>query len=620
MSLAVVLAAEALAGAAPTVKVAVATFASKAGAVTADEVADRLSLATGWAIVDREHVRDAERALKWSGGVDDPQQLVALGKRLKVDVVIGGSIDRDGDGKTLRLRLVEPAGGKENKLEVKAARARGDLLAIEACKATLAARKGDAPGLARAALESVDGAGNDKAYDLYAQAREKYFAGDFAGARAGLEAAVKLDGKMGRALALQAMAAIKLRDYAGAEAPAKAGLDASPGLREVRLAHARAQDYNERIEAAIDAYKNVLAAAGEDAVAHSNLARLLGAKKRDHAAAARELQAAVEDEPAWSLPAFNLAQEQLTLGRAADAVAALERLHEDEPANDGYARTLARALRYAGRPSAAIPIVQPIAGKAILSRVELALAQAEAGMPDEALKTLDEAKDKSALVTTARARVLLSRKDAAGAVKTLEEGRAQLAGEKSALDRHELLKTLGVAQLERGKPTDAAAPLKQVVDEDPLDAEALYDLGLALAAAHDGGAQAVLEKAQAAAPWMVPAAVALGAMKLAGGEAAQAAQVYKKALSAGADDARLRLGLGVALWRSGALDDAVGELKLACASPRTEVQAEAEYDLAEALWAAHKREDARAAAQKYLTLETRAGHDAQKQRAALLAK
>lgn len=605
-------------------RVSIASFheakPSYKGAVAADEVADRLALVSGWAVADREHVRKAERALGWSGGSDDPQQLTALGKRLGAELVIGGSLD--GDGKTLHAVLVQPQAGKVDKLDIKSAGARPDQVAAALAKALIARDKLEVPALGLAAIESADA--SDKAYEAYGKAREQLYADDYAGALSLVSAAIALDPKLARARVLEASAHYKKKEYAAASAPAKAAADLAPGLREVRLMVARAEDANDCVDPAIEAYQAVLAISPNDAVAHSNLARLYAAKRRDHQAAAREYEAAVASEPTWAVPSLNLALSQLELGRVAEAVKVLERLHAEDGKSIDFVITLGRAYRRAERPASAVTLLSPVVQdqpKDVFARAELALAQAEAGHGDDAKKTLDAAATPDRVILkVARARVLLASGDASGAAQLLEAGRAGLGAEKSALDRHALLKTLGVAHLEENKPADAAKALREVVDEDPLDAEALYDLGLALDATKDPTAGATFDKAAKAAPWLVPAVLAGGSKRLAAGDPSGAAAGYRAALKTGADDPRLHLGLGLALWQSGKLDDGIRELQQA-AERLTDggLQAEANYDLAEAQLAAHHLAEAKAAAAKYLQLEKRPNQEARTARAQQIA-
>src|SRR5207248_1627127 len=152
------------------------------------------------------------------------------------------------------------------------------------------------------------------------------------GARGRLAAALELDGKLSRARALDAWALVKERDYLAATRQAAAALAGGPRFRESLLVAARADDYAGRVDAALAGYRAVLEAAPGDAVARSNLGRLLTAEKHDPRAGAVEYAAAVAAEPAWPLAAFNLALCELSLARPADAVRRLERLHEDDPA------------------------------------------------------------------------------------------------------------------------------------------------------------------------------------------------------------------------------------------------------------------------------------------------
>jgi predicted Zn-dependent protease len=610
LPISLVLLGAAAAHAAPT-RVTVASFvdARGRGALTADEVADRLALAPDLAVAEREHVREAESALQLSG-CGDAKSLGALAPRTSGEVLVGGTLAAD----KLIILVVKPASGAQTTLEVAQPKARADLMAIEIVKRLLAELKQDPPALRRQAMEATDGKSVDKAYELYAQARAKAAARDWDGAIAAADKALAADDRLGRARALISYARLKKNDLAGATAAAAQARDAAPGARETRLAVARADDYSDRVDAAIDAYRAVLEVAPHDAVAHSNLARLFAVKKRNHGEAAREYQAALAAEPVWPIARFNLALSQIELGRAAEAVPGLERLAQDSPQTPGVATTLARALRLAGRPAAAVAVAaksveaQP---KDSGARAELMLAQAEAGQKKEALATF-EAGDKTApALQLARARMLLALGDLEGAI-------AAPSGKLPPLYAHELGKTIAVAHLTAHRPKEAADALRAVVDEDPLDAEAHYDLGTALLALKDPSARQHLEKALTIAPHMLAATLALGRLAQDAGDAARAIALYKAAMTAGNDDARLRLALGLAHFRAAHLDDAIAELTVAAAAPA--VQADAKYALAEALLAAGRRADAKTAAVQYLTLENRPGRDAQTKRATLLAK
>src|SRR5262249_13915749 len=154
------------AASASPLRVCIASFAeskpSWRGAVVADELADRLALVPAFAVTDREHVREAELALGLKG-TDEPQKLLALGKRLQADLVVGGRLDAGA-----RAVLVEPAkGGVE---ELSATGGRPDRAAGALAKALLEKRRAEAPALAKSAIEAAEG--NDKAYESYGQGRE----------------------------------------------------------------------------------------------------------------------------------------------------------------------------------------------------------------------------------------------------------------------------------------------------------------------------------------------------------------------------------------------------------------------------------------------------------------
>jgi Flp pilus assembly protein TadD len=611
----------AAAGAAP-LRVCVASFAeskpSWRGAVVADELADRLALVPSFAVTDREHVREAEAALGLAG-TDDPQKLVALGQRLKADLVVGGKLDKDA-----KAILVEPAKGNVQPLN--AAGGRPDKAAAALAKALIDHRKVDVPALAKAAIEAVDGnGGNDKAYESYGAGRDQLFGRkDAAGARPLLEAAIAADATMARGHATLSRALLQLKDNAAAAKEAQAAMDKGAGLREVRLEAARVEDFADRIDSAVDKYKAALEISPNDAVAHSNLGRLLFFKRHEAQAASKEMEAALDAEPGWEAARYNAGLMRLQLGRVNDALALLERLHQDVPNDPRYAVRTAVAYRMAGRPASAEKVARQAleaAPKNVEARAELAQDLGEAGRADEALKLLDESDDKeNPRLRTARGRVLYKKGDLDGAVVALEGARAQL-GKAAQRERRDLLVSLAVVRMAKHEAPAALKDLEAVVDEDPRDGEAQYDLGLAAQAAGDKAkAKGALEKACALMPQSPAPAIALGNLQLES-DAPAAAKTYKSAIDAGAVDARLRLGLGLALWRQGQLTPAVDELrKAADAHPPAEVEAEARYDLAEALLAAGNRVESRAAAARYLELEKRPGQDARLTRARQLAK
>jgi tetratricopeptide (TPR) repeat protein len=612
----------ATASAAP-LRVCVASFAeskpSWRGAVVADELADRLALVPSFAVTDREHVREAETALGLAG-TDDPQKLLALGKRLQADLVVGGLLD-----KQAKAILVEPSKGGVEEMSV--AGGRPDRAAGALAKALLDKRKVEVPALARSAIEGADGA--DKPYESYGQGRELLFGQKNAAAALPLlEAAVAGDATLARAHATLSRAHLLMKDNPAAAKEAQAAVDKGAALREVRLEAARVEDFADRIDSAVDKYKATLEVSPNDAIAHSNLGRLLFFKKHEPPAGGKEMDAALEAEPGWEAARYNAGLMRLQLGRVTDALAVLERLHQDVPNDPRYAVRTAVAYRMAGRPAMAEKTARQAldgAPKNVEARAELSQDLAELGRSDDALKLIDEAADadkSGARLRTARGRVLYKKGDLDGAIQAFEAGRGEL-GKAPQRERRDLLVSLAVARLGKHDAPAALRDLEAVVDEDPRDGEAQYDLGLAAQAAGDKAkALAALGKAAELMPQAPAPAIALGNLQL-DGDPAAAAKTYKSALDGGSEDPRLRLGLGLALWRQGQLTPAVEELRRAAdAHPPADVEAEARYDLAEALLAAGKRADAKAAATRYLELEKRTGpsYDARITRAKQLAK
>jgi len=604
-------------------RVAIVTFTearpSWRGGVLADELADRLAVAGKWgewSVAGRDHVREAEAASGAGGGSDDSAKLVAIGRRLHADLIVGGKLD----GSTARAVVVQPASGAVDEMSADASRP--DRAAAELATALLRKRNVTVAPLAKKAIESTPG--QDKAYDAYGEGRALLQQKNLDGAIAKLSAAIALDPSLARAQAQLAHAYTEKKEDKPAAEAAKLALDRDAGSREVRFEAARVDDFADRVDAAVERYHAVLEIAPHDAAAHANLGRLLFFKRHDAVAGAKEMEAALDCEPGWELARFNVGLARLSLGRVDDALAAFEKLHEDKPENPVYAVRAAMAYRLAERPASAEKLMRQAlaqSAKNVEVRAELAADLAALGRFDEAVKLLDDPDaPKDVRLAIARARVLFVKGDTAQAIAFLDGKRADLAAARQR-DRRDALVMLGVARLAGNDAAGALKELKVVVDEDPRDGEAQYDLGLAALGTGDKALAAdALKQACALNPSSAAPALALGQLEL-DRDAAGAAKVYRAPLDAGATDARLRVGLGLALWRSGQLEPAIEELrKAADAHPRADVEAEARYDLGEALLAAGKRADAKQAMARYLELEKRPHQERRLDRARLLVR
>jgi tetratricopeptide (TPR) repeat protein len=596
---------------------------SARGPVAADELADRLALVPSLAVIDRDRVRAAERALGWSAPTDDPRALAELGRRLQATLVIGGRLD----GGKARVVWVAPAAGEVQRAEVSVVKARADAAAAAIAEETLSRHARDVPALARAAITAVDG--DDRAVGLYTEAREALYGGnDVKRAIAGLEEAARAAPSLARAQATLSRARLMVKDGAGARAAAEAAMRAGGGLREARLALARALDDAERVDEAVAAYREVLAVAPHDASASTNLGRLLVFKKRDAAGGIAALARALETEPTFVVARVNRGLAALSVGRAEEAVTLLEPLARESPTVPPLALPASTALRRAGRPARAEAVARAVLEAMPAqaeARFELALALAEEGRHDDALRVLDDpAAPAEARLRVARGRVLLGKGDLDGAARVLDEVAAAQGKSVSAKDRRDARLARAIVELRRGRPAEAKALLLRAVDEDPADVEASHDLAVAAEAAGDAAtAREAYARAHQAMPWSAAPAIGLARLLLPT-EPGRAVAVCDRALAGGPtgdDAARLRMLRGLGRWRGGAAAAAVDDLRAAADGARApSLAADARAALAEALLAAGKREEARAEAAKALALPSGGGDPARRERLARLAR
>ncbi len=554
---------------------------------TADELAERLAL-TDCAVVDRDHVRAVETS---APGVDSTK-LQALGKKLKADVVVGGEA-----GKVV---VYDVKTGAVAPFEWKPGRP--DAAAAALALAIAESQKVAIPATARAPLQRT--LGSDADYEAYGKARLQLVGASTA------EVKRKAAGvRHPLAPLLAARARFAEKDYAGARVEALRASEAMPGSRQVLLQVARAEDYAERDESAIAAYRAVLAVAPHDAIAHSNLARLLN--NRLDPEAMRHYEAAVEAEPAWPAPRFNLAVAMLDGDEVERALGLLEQLHTEAPTEPIYATYLGRALIRADRPGAAVPLLRKVLEERpgdVGARAELVLALAASNQLQEAKKLLDSNETE---IRLARARVLL-------AERHLDEAAAELGGHANLIRAQ---RALGVVRLLQQRPAEAQQVLRTVVDQAPRDYEAQFNLGLALWANKDAaGARAAWQAAQQVAPSRVPAALALARERLDAGDAAAAEQVLEPALAKHGKDGRLLLLRGHARWRKNPAELAGVLADFEAAEHDVQARIDARYALCEALWAAGRKAEAQAAARRYLDIEDRADRASQRARAAQIAK
>jgi tetratricopeptide (TPR) repeat protein len=226
--------------------------------------------------------------------------------------------------------------------------------------------------------------------------------------------------------------------------------------------------------------------------------------------------------------AFEEATAMLNAGRARDAAASLEQLVRDDPANQVFRETLARALRQSGDAARAI----------VLYRQAVALA------PNDADAWYNLA---VALQESGNAR----------------EGAAALAeAAKRDPNRPEIHNIRGTALAEAGSLAAAEKEFRETIAGDPHNARAYNNLGNVLSAMnrHDEAA-AAYRKSLEFAPRYADPLNGLGAMLVTDGHARDALPYFDRAMQIAPDYYEAQLNRAVALQISGDSAAAAAELQ-----------------------------------------------------------
>jgi arylsulfatase A-like enzyme/Tfp pilus assembly protein PilF len=212
-------------------------------------------------------------------------------------------------------------------------------------------------------------------------------------------------------------------------------------------------------------------------------------------------------------------------GDDAAAVPVLRALLAEEPANLAFRRALSASLRKLGRSAEAATVLGEAGGDATAWH-ERALAQAEAGAIDEAIRSEDRARTLNPLLP-------------------------------------EVLNHLGVMQAQKGRLNEALSAFDEAVRLDPNSVQAHTNRANALRAL---GRAADARDAYAAAlrldPGDADALNGLGVMAVQAGEPDRAAELFRKVLERDPSYAEARLNLAVAEARRGRVDAARAELNV----------------------------------------------------------
>lgn len=259
---------------------------------------------------------------------------------------------------------------------------------------------------------------------------------------------------------------------------------------------------------AADDYRAAIAADAGAFEARVNLGAAM-LRLGDAEGAAESLEAARKVKPDSAPVLRNLGRAYLKLERFDEAAEALSKSRAADPGNEEGLRLAGIALQRAGRHADAIPLLRQAATKRPADGellVELANAEADAGEPDAATKTVE---------------------------------RARKAAGSTGADAARIHNNLGIVFRRLGKNEEALAEFRAAAKADPTYAAAIGNLGLALFEAGDAK-DAVGTLATAAKRDPDPAIrYALGQARLASGDPKNAIDDLLYARSWGYDPQRI---------------------------------------------------------------------------------
>ncbi len=310
-----------------------------------------------------------------------------------------------------------------------------------------------------------------------------------------------------------------------------------------------------------------LAAPAERARAHLVLAavarRRPGAAQERIAAATRQLEAAVQEDPASTGARLELASFLVRRG-AADKAVALLAAGPSGPSDPESAALQARAMVLSGRvldASNAVDVARarwPAAAPVTFAR---GFIQEQLGKPSEAEALYRQAASQDPgkwEPYLALGRLALAANDLARAEASL-----RLAAEKAPAQA-ELQVGLGDLELARRAGATAEARYRQALGLDPGLAGAHYGLArVALGRGDEGAAVAELGQALALDPRLAPAAVALATIQWKRGDLAGARKRLEGAVALDPRSALARARLGAVELQSGQADAALAHLEAA---------------------------------------------------------
>ena len=264
------------------------------------------------------------------------------------------------------------------------------------------------------------------------------------------------------------------------------------------------------------------------------------------ASTAQPATGATAINPRTTITAWNEFEDALTALNAhrPSAVDALKRLAAAHPEASVFQTTYARALKEAGRPTAALD----------------AYRQAARRWPTDATLMHDLAVTARDAAATATGPLAVSLRD--------EAARADQAAIAIDPQSATALNGLGLLAIDAGRTADAAQSFERAAAIDPNNASYWANLGNARRASSDrAGAEQAYRRALAVDPRYADAANGLGVLLVEAQRPGEAVSWFERALSAAPDLVEARLNLGIALQQSGARARAAEAYRRVLAAP-----------------------------------------------------
>ncbi|MBI4481001.1 MAG: protein kinase [Acidobacteria bacterium] len=284
---------------------------------------------------NRGQARQISRQLRSDAAKMDETLARLVAVREGIEVVIGGSITRQGEGYRVWVEAVDAASGKPiTSGEATADKREAVLAAVPKLAAPIRRALGDAtPESTQIAAAETYSASSLEVMHLYAVAQEEMWAGKRSEAIRDYSEAVRLDPNFGRAYAGLAVAHVNLKKYAEAGEYYKkvlALLDRMTEREQLRTMGTYYLAYVNNNEQAIETLRKLVSRYPADTAGYNNLG-IAYAWVRNLPAAMSASQRALEISPTNVQNRYNFAQYSMLAGNFDTAISESERILKQNP-------------------------------------------------------------------------------------------------------------------------------------------------------------------------------------------------------------------------------------------------------------------------------------------------